>query len=94
MSLVSHGKTTVVLVGSDTQEASLAHLLPHFIGELIAVIDELSDFLRNLSSCELNRAFSQLVQIVLRRWGESLWVLCRGMSLLVVLCGEKASFGG
>ena len=94
MSLVAHGKTTVVLVGSDTQEASLAHLLPHFIGELIAVVDVLGDFLRNLSSCKLNRAFSQLVQIVLRRRGESLWVLGRGMSLLVELCGEKASFGG
>ena len=94
MGLVAHGKTTVVLVGSDTQEASLAHLLPHFIGELIAVIDVLGDFLRNLSSCKFNCAFSQLVQIVLRRRGESLWVLGRGMSLLVELCGEKASFGG
>ena len=94
MSLVAHGKTTIVLIGSNTQEASLAHLLPHLIGKLITVIDVLSNFLRNFSSCELNRAFSQLVQVVLRRWGESLWVLGRGMSLLVVLCGEKASFGG
>ena len=94
MSLVAHGETTVVLIGGNAQEASLAHLLPHFIGELIAVVHVLGDFLRNLASCKLNRAFSQLVQIVLRRWGESLWVLCRGMSLLVELCGEKASFGG
>jgi len=94
MSLVAHGKTTVVLVGGNTKEASLAHLLPHFIGEFIAVVDVLSDFLRDLSSCKLDRAFSQFVKIVLRRWRESLGVLCRGMSLLVVLCGEKASLGG
>ena len=94
MGLVAHGKTTVVLVGGNAQEASLAHFLPHFIGELIAVVDVLGDFLRNLSSCKLDRAFSQFVQIVLRGWRESLWVLCRGMSLLVVLRGEKASLGG
>ncbi len=94
MSLVTHGKTTIVLIGGNTQEASLTHLLPHFIGELIAVVDVLSNFLRNLSSGKLNCAFSQFVKIVLRRWRESLWVLCRGMSLLVVFCSEKASFGG
>lgn len=94
MSLVAHGKTTVVLVGGNTQEASLAHLLPHLVGELIAMVDMLCDFLRNLSSCEFDRAFSQFVKVILRRRGESLWMLCRGMSLLVVLCGEKASFGG
>jgi len=94
MSLVAHSKTTVVFVGGDAQEASLAHLLPHFVGELIAVVDVLGDFLRNLSSGKLDRAFSQLVQVVLGGWGESLWVLCRGMSLLVVLCGENASPGG
>lgn len=94
MSLVAHGKTTVVLVGCNTQEASLAHLLPHFIGELIAVVDVLSNFLRNFSSCKLDCTFSQFVKVILRRWRESLWVLCRGMSLLVVLSREKASFGG
>jgi len=94
MSLVAHSKTTIVLISSNAQETGFAHLLPHVVGKLIAVVDLLGNFLRDLSSCKLNGSFSQLVQIVLRGWGESLWVLCGGMSLLVELRGEETSLGG
>jgi hypothetical protein len=74
MSLISHRQAAVVFVCGNTQKASLAHLLPHVVGEFIGVVDGLCNVLWDLSSCKLNSPLPQFLQVVLCWRGESLGV--------------------
>lgn len=91
--LISHGETTVVLISGNAEEAGLAHFLPHIVGEFVAVIDILCDFLRDLSPGKLNGSLPQFLQIILGRRGKSFGMLGRRIALLVKLSRECTSAG-
>lgn len=94
MSLISHCQAAIVLVGSDAEEASLAHLLPHIVREFIGVVDGLCNILGDFPSCKLDSPLPQLLQIVLSWRGKSLWVFGRSIPLLIPLRCEEASVRG
>lgn len=80
MRLISHPQAAVVFVGRYPQKPRFAHLLPHFVWELVAVVDGLRDIMADFPPGEFLRAFAEFFELVLG-WGREV----RGM-----FCGSVA----
>ena len=78
--LVAHGQAAVLLARRDAEEASLAKLLPHVVGERILAVCPRSYFLGDLAARKVLHALAQLVEVGLRGRCEAHGVFGRGVA--------------
>ena len=76
MGLVSHCQAAKLLVGRYAQEARLAKLLPHVVGELILLVGAGGDFFGYLAAGEVADRVAQFIEVGLCGWCEVFGVLC------------------
>lgn len=77
--LVAHGQAAVLLARGDAEEARLAKLLPHVVGERILAVGLGGDLLGDLAARKVLHALAELVQVGLRGWCEVGRVFGRGV---------------
>ncbi|RBQ84859.1 hypothetical protein VDGD_20868 [Verticillium dahliae] len=90
--LVAHGEATDLLVGRDAQEAGLAQLGPHVVGEGVGLVCAGGDLLGHFAAREVLHALAQLGEVGLGRGLEALGVFLRVMPRLDL--GKDGGGGG